>query len=89
MDWSQQTSNTRCRGLRVTVGSGSGALSALDELGVALQPEHRTLAISDRNTLSRLVELARATDPVCPSAGSAAVVGWWGQRAEHPGSGAV
>jgi hypothetical protein len=76
-------------GTRVTVGSGEGALSALAELGVALHPEHRTLVVPDRNTLSRLVELAFATDPACPSAGAAAVAGWWGQRAEHPGTGAV
>ena len=70
-------------------GTGSGALSALDELGVSVGPEHRTLVIADRDTLSRLVELARSTDPASATAASAAVVGWWGQRADHPGAGAV
>jgi hypothetical protein len=76
-------------GTRVTVGTGAGALSALAELGVSVGPEYRTLAIADRDTLSRLVELARSTDSASTSAASAAVVGWWSQRADHPGSGAV
>ena len=63
-------------GTRMTTGTGSGALSALDELGVSIGPEHRTLVTADRDTLSRLVELARATDPASSSAASAAVVGW-------------
>jgi hypothetical protein len=74
---------------RVTTAKGSGALSALAELGVSIGAALRTLVIPDRDTLSRLVELARATDPAFPSAASAAVVGWWSQRADHPGSGAV
>lgn len=74
---------------RVTSATGSGALSALAELGISIGPELRTLVIPDRDTLSRLLELARATDPASPSAASAAVVGWWSQRADHPGSGAV
>jgi hypothetical protein len=76
-------------GTRMTTASGSGALSALAELGVSIGPEHRTLVTADRDTLSRLVELARATDPASSSAASAAVVGWWSQRADHPGTGAV
>ena len=74
---------------RVTTATGSSALSALAELRVSIGAEFRTLVIPDRDTLSRLVELARATDPASPSAASAAVVGWWSQRADHPGSGAV
>jgi hypothetical protein len=76
-------------GTRMTTGTGSGALSALDDLGVSVGPECRTLVITDRDTLSRLVELARATDPASSSAASAAAVGWWSQRADHPGTGAV
>jgi hypothetical protein len=76
-------------GTQVTTATGPGALSALAELDVSVGPEHRTLVIADRDTLSRLVELARATDPASPAAGSAAVVGWWSQRADHPGTGAV
>jgi hypothetical protein len=74
---------------RVTTAAGSGVLWALAELGVSIGAELRTLVIPDRDTLSRLVELARATDPASPSAATAAVVGWWSHRADHPGSGAV
>jgi len=73
----------------VSTGTGPGALSALAELGVSLSPEFRTLVVPDRDTLSRLVDLASATDPASPTAASAAVVGWWSQRADHPGTGAV
>jgi hypothetical protein len=76
-------------GTGVTTATGQGALSALAKLGVSVGPQHRTLVIADRDTLSRLVELARATDPASPAAGSSAVVGWWSQRADHPGTGAV
>jgi len=76
-------------GNRVTSAAGPGALSALADLGVSVGSEFRTLVVPDRDTLSRLVELARATDPASPSAASAAVVGWWSQRADHPGTGAV
>jgi hypothetical protein len=75
--------------MRVTTATGSSALSALAELGVSIGTELRTLVIPDRDTLSRLLDVARATDPASPSAASAAVVGWWNQRADHPGSGAV
>jgi hypothetical protein len=73
-------------GAQLTTSTGSGALA---ELGVSIGPEPRTLVIADRDTLSRLVELARSTDPASPSSASAAVVGWWSQRADHPGTGAV
>jgi hypothetical protein len=76
-------------GTQVTTATGPGALSALAELGVSTATEHRTLVIADRDTLSRLVDLARSTDPASATAASAAVVGWWGQRADHPGTGAV
>jgi hypothetical protein len=45
--------------------------------------------VPDRDTLGDLLELARATDPSSPYAGTAAVAGWWAQRADHPGTGAV
>src|SRR5207253_128096 len=69
--------------------SGQDALEALARLGVSLAGELRTLVIQDRSTLSHLVELARATDRGSACADAAAVVGWWDQRADHPGSGAV
>ena len=74
-------------GQRLTVASGPGALAALAELGLGLGPEPRTLVVSDGGTLGRLVELARATDPSGSTAQVAAVVGWWEQRADHPGTG--
>ena len=76
-------------GTRVTAGSGPGGLDALASLGVSLGPEPRTLVIADRSSLGHLVELARATDPASGCAAAAAVVGWWDQRADHPGTGAV
>jgi hypothetical protein len=72
-----------------TTASGPGALEALARLGVSLGPEPRTLVIADRSSLSHLVELARATDAASGCAAAAAVVGWWDQRADHPGTGAV
>ena len=76
-------------GTRVTAGSGPGGLDALASLGVSLGPEPRTLVVADRSSLSHLVELARATDPASGCAATAALVGWWDQRADHPGTGAV
>jgi hypothetical protein len=76
-------------GTTITAGSGPAALDALARLGVSLGGEVRTLVIADRSTLSHLVELARATDSVSGCAATAAVVGWWDQRADHPGTGAV
>jgi hypothetical protein len=76
-------------GARMTTATGPAALSALAELEVSVGPEPRTLVIADRDTLARLVEAARLTDPASPLAAAAAVVGWWGQRADHPGTGSV
>jgi hypothetical protein len=76
-------------GRRLTPAGGPGALAALAELGLGLGPEPRTLVVPDRDTLGRLVELARPTAPGDPTAQVAAVVGWWEQRADHPGTGAV
>ena len=70
-------------------GTGAGALTALARLGVALGPEPRTLVIADRRSLEQLEELARATDAAHNCAPSAVVVGWWAQRADHPGTRAV
>jgi hypothetical protein len=72
-----------------TAATGSDALEALVRLGASLAGELRTLVIPDRSTLSHLVELARATDRGSTCAHAAAVVGWWDQRADHPGTGAV
>jgi hypothetical protein len=45
--------------------------------------------VANRDALVRLHELAYTTDPGSSSAGAAAVVGWWAQRADHPGTSAV
>jgi hypothetical protein len=74
---------------RVTTASGQDGLSALAELGVSVGADFRTLVVPDRDTLSRLLELAHATDPASAVAAPAPVVGWWSERADHPGSGAV
>jgi hypothetical protein len=74
---------------RQTVGTGAGALSAVTELGVSLDGEPRTLVVPDRETVSRLLDLAMQTDPASADATAAAVVGWWALRADHPGTGAV
>ena len=76
-------------GARSARAGGAGALAALAELGVSAGAEPRTLVIADREALSQLEELARATDPTADCAQAAAVVGWWAQRADHPGTGAV
>jgi hypothetical protein len=76
-------------GARMTTATGPAALSVLAELEVSLGPEPRTLVIPDRDTLARLVEVARLTNPASSLAAAAAVVGWWGQRADHPGTGSV
>jgi hypothetical protein len=62
---------------------------ALAELGVGIDSESRTLVVPDRDTLSRLLDLALSTDPTGPESAAAAVVGWWALRADHPGTGAV
>jgi len=76
-------------GARNTTAGGADGLSALAELGVSICPEFRTLVVADRDTTSQLLELARASDPHSAYAESAALVGWWSQRADHPGTSAV
>ncbi len=73
----------------VHTGHGQDALSALAAVGVKLGSEPRTLVVPGRATLNELLELARAARRDSPYAEQAAVVGWWAQRADHPGSGAV
>jgi hypothetical protein len=74
---------------RQTAASGPHALSALVELGLGLGPAPRTLVVPDRGSLDRLLELARHTDPTSANWEVAATVGWWDQRADHPGTGAL
>jgi hypothetical protein len=74
---------------RRRVASRPDALSALLELGVGLGPDPRTLVVADRGALDKLVELARHTDSTSANWHVAATVGWWDQRSDHPGTGAV
>ena len=76
-------------GARFAVASGPTALSALTDLDVSPGADPRTLVVADRDQLARLHELAYTTEPAAACAGAAAVVGWWAQRADHPGTGAV
>jgi hypothetical protein len=72
-----------------TVASGPDSLSALVDLGLGLGPEPRTLVVPDRNTLDKLVELARHTEASSANWHAASTIGWWDQRSDHPGSRAV
>ena len=76
-------------GTRMVMAGGPGALDALAQLGISLGPEPRTLVVTDRETLIQLEGLARETDPAAAWGEAAAVVGWWAQRADHPGTSAV
>ena len=76
-------------GVRQVASSGPEALRALCELGVTVGSDWRTLVVSDRVTLAHLLELAYAADSEGEYADTAAVVGWWAQRADHPGTAAV
>lgn len=50
---------------------------------------HETLVVADRRTLERLVGLARSAQPGTPVHAAGALLDWWSQRSQHPGSGAV
>src|SRR5438045_5470244 len=76
-------------GPRLEIASGPMALTALTDLDVIPGADPRTLVVANRDSLIRLHELAYATDPTSATTGTAAVVNWWAQRADHPGTGAV
>jgi hypothetical protein len=76
-------------GPRLEIASGPSALSALTNLDVTPGADPRTLVIANRDALTRLHELAYATVLTSANSGAAAVVNWWAQRADHPGTGAV
>jgi hypothetical protein len=76
-------------GPRLEIASGPMALTALTDLDVTPGADPRTLVVTNRDALTRLHELAYATDPTSVNTGAAAVVNWWAQRADHPGTGAV
>lgn len=68
--------------------SGSTALDALARVGVTTATMPRTLIVADRHTLTTLARAARANSSPA-TVDAAAIIAWWEQRAEHPGSGAV
>lgn len=70
-------------------GHGHRALEALAALDVGLGEFHRTLVVADRASLSALAALARSAARADRTPEQAAVIGWWEQRADHPGTGAV
>lgn len=79
----------RRRGAPAVVAAGPGAVGAFGSLG---EPgsDFECLVVADRRQLALLVEAAHAS-PASDFAlnRNAAVVDWWGQQAEHPGSRAV
>jgi hypothetical protein len=88
---------TGATGLSLAAATGSASdhrdaedgLELLAHLGVDLARAHRTLVVPDRDTLRALAALADAAPPGSRHDEQAAIVNWWVQRAEHPGSGAV
>ncbi|MBV9172786.1 MAG: hypothetical protein JOZ81_22175 [Chloroflexi bacterium] len=76
-------------GVRQFNATGEAALAALNQLNVSVSSDARTLIVADRDALAHLLELAHAVDPAGDYADSAAVIAWWSQRADHPGTGAV
>jgi hypothetical protein len=64
-------------------------LGLLADLGANSAATHRTLVVPDRSTLRALATFAAATPHGHREEEQAAVISWWLQRAEHPGSGAV
>lgn len=76
-------------GHAAATGQGRDALAALAAVGLTVGTEHRTLVVPDQPTVAALAALARETAPGATYAEQAAVVSWWDQRVDHPGSGAV
>lgn len=72
-------------------GRGHHALAALYAVGVRLDDTHRTLVVPDLATLAALGMLAREAPGTRGGAHTeaAAVVAWWDQRGDHPGTSAV
>ena len=69
---------------------GDDALRLLGELGVQITAaESRTLVCDDPATLPALLHLARRAEGDGPLGDVAAHVGWWADRGDFPGSGAV
>lgn len=66
-------------------GTDRDALTALAELGATLGVTHRTLVIGSGKEMTLLARLARKF----PDEPAAAVIGWWDQRMDYPGTEAV
>jgi hypothetical protein len=72
-------------GTTTLAGTDRDGLAALATLGAVLGTTHRTLVVATRRDVVTLAALARAF----PDEPAAPVVGWWDQRVDHPGTGAV
>jgi hypothetical protein len=72
-----------------TSASGDSPLAALAAAGIRRGATHSTLVVPNRATLRALHRLARQTNATDPHDPQAAVIDWWQQRSEHPGTGAV
>ena len=74
---------------------GTGPVTALDAeaLAAVLSPagadNFETLVVADRATLARLGDLARPALRASPADAAGALIDWWTQRSQHPGTGAV
>jgi len=76
---------TATDGTTTLAGTDRDGLAALATLGATLGTTHRTLVVATRRDVVTLAALARAY----PDEPAAPVVGWWDQRVDHPGTGAV
>lgn len=72
-------------GTSTLAGTDRDGLTALADLGATPGPTHRTLIVATPRDVDTLAALARAY----PDEPAAPVVGWWDQRLDHPGTGAV
>ncbi len=77
-------------GRGVAAGEGDAALAVLAGYGVSLdEDEPVTLVIDDPGTLRHLLALARSVPAGSVMDATAALIGWWADRADFPGGGAV
>lgn len=76
---------TATDGTVTLAGTDRDGLAAIAALGGIMADTHRTLVIANVREMSALAALARQfrDEPASP------VIGWWDQRSDHPGTGAV
>lgn len=77
-------------GRGVAAGEGEAALSVLAGYGVSLdEDEPATLVTDDPGTVRHLLALARSVPAGSVMDATAGLIGWWADRADFPGGGAV